>query len=174
MTTVLDDAENRLGPAVVTAQTVRQERIESMREEIGRANRELATLKLAELEAFINTDIRPFLARVSSIGQRAQQPLPQHIQDYGKEMFMLCDIVPNAVRTGISAWDTLAPPIWTDGKSIDLNARAQTIHRFDPNCEIGIEREVDSATCEPTWKTMLVKAAGRLCSQVRSRWRRKP
>src|SRR5262249_28578020 len=127
MNTILDDAETRSTSAVGTAQTLQQERVDAMRQEIGPALLDQAKRELPQLEHFIAKEIRPFLARVSSTGQHAKQPLPQYVQDYAKEMFTLCDTVPTTIRAGITAWGALTPPIWTDGKSLDVNARTVMI-----------------------------------------------
>ena len=40
----------------------------------------------------------------------------------------LCTSIPRQVRAGIDGWDTLAPPIWKDGKSLDVAVRAPMVH----------------------------------------------
>ena len=128
MNSVLDDAEARIAPAAATAQTLQEERLDAMRMEIGRQHYERAKLELPKLEHFIANNSRPFLARLVKISQRAKNPLPSQVQDWIKEMVQLCDSVPNTIRAGVDGWDTLTPPIWTDGKSLDVNERARLIY----------------------------------------------
>ena len=131
MRTILDDAEARIAPAVTTAQAGRQAQIDAMRQEIGPSNYAQAPGELAKLEAFIGKEIRPFLAQLRTIEQRAKSPLPQHMQAHLKEIDTLCDSTPRTVRAGIDAWHTLQPPIWAmDGKSVDDNARKGMIQHI--------------------------------------------
>ena len=125
--TVLDDAEQRIAPAVATARTIRQERIDAMCEEIGRQHYTQAKDQLPKLERAISETYRPFLERVATIQAQSKVPLPLAVQPWLREMATLCDTVPNTVRAGIEGWDRLTPPIWTDGKSVDITMRAELI-----------------------------------------------
>jgi hypothetical protein len=129
-TTVLDDAEQRIPPATATAQEVRQGRIEAMREEVGRKHYDQAKLELPKFEAFLSKEIRPFVDRVSRIGQRAMNPLPHHVQLWLNEMVMLGESVPRTIHTGFDAWAKLAPPIGPDGREVDVNERARLIYHI--------------------------------------------
>jgi len=136
--TILDDAEQRIAPTTATAQTVRQEQLAAMQQEIGRPLLDQAKIELPKLEHVIAKDIRPFLARVASIAQRANTPLPIYVQNWLSEMNTLCESPPRTVRSGIDAWPQLTPPIWIDGTSLDLNERGRLIshmrfclHNFD-------------------------------------------
>jgi hypothetical protein len=92
------------------------------------ANYRQAPGELAKLEKFINTEIRPFVAQLRAIEQTARQLLPQPMQGYLKEIDLIINTTPHTIRSAITAWDALEPPIWQmDGKSIDTNARAQLI-----------------------------------------------
>jgi hypothetical protein len=125
--TILDEAEQRIAPTATTAQAVRQEQLAAMYQEIGRPLLDQAKVELPKLEQFIAKDSRPFLARVASIGQRAKNPLPQYVQAWLTEMVLLCDSVPNTIRSGIEGYAKLSVPIWTDGKTLDINERARLI-----------------------------------------------
>jgi hypothetical protein len=126
-TTILDEAESRLTPTATTAQTVRQEQLAAMYLEIGRPLLDQAKVELPKLEHFIAKDSRPFVARVASIGQRAQKPLPHYVQAWLTEMVLLADSTPNTIRSGIEGYAKLSVPIWTDGKTLDINERARLI-----------------------------------------------
>ena len=129
-TDVLDQAEARLIPAATTAQTLRQERIDAMREEIGYKQLEQAKLELPKLEGFIGKEIQPFLNRVAAIAARSHSPLPQQVQVWLQEMATLIESVPRTLRAGISGWEKLTPPLASDGRSLDPNERARLIYQI--------------------------------------------
>ena len=125
--TILDHAEARIAPATDQARTTRNEIIDAMRDEIGRQHYTQAKDQLPKLERAISETYRPFLERVANIQSQSKVPLMLAVQSWLREMGMLCDTVPNAIRAGIEGWDRLTPPIWTDGKSVDINMRTQLI-----------------------------------------------
>jgi hypothetical protein len=96
--------------------------------EIGYQHRDQAKIELPKLEHFIAQDSRPFLARLVKISQRAKTPLPSYVTDWINEMVKLCDSVPQTIRAGIAGWDTLTPPLWTDGRSLDVNERGKLVY----------------------------------------------
>ena len=62
------------------------------------------------------------------IAAKAKASLPAQVQRWLCEMDELCTSIPRQVRAGIDGWDTLAPPIWKDGKSLDVAVRASMVH----------------------------------------------
>ncbi|TKB91783.1 MAG: hypothetical protein E8D41_09925 [Nitrospira sp.] len=124
---ILDHAEARIAPATDQARTTRNEIIDAMRDEIGRQHYTQAKDQLPKLERTISEIYRPFLERVATIQAQSKVPLPLAVQPWLREMGMLCDTVPNTICAGIEGWDRLTPPIWTDGKSVDINMRTQLI-----------------------------------------------
>lgn len=124
---ILDAAEARLAPGVAAAQTSRKAILESMRDEIGRQHYEHATVELPKLERFIEHEMRPWLARLSAIHAKAKTPFPSNVHAWLSETATLCDSFPNQVRGGIDAWERMVVPIWTDGHSVDLTARAMLV-----------------------------------------------
>ena len=127
--TVLDEAEQRIAPAATTAKTLRQERLDAMYQEIGHQHYEQARVELPKLEHFIAKEIRPFLARVASIGQRARNPLPTQVLGWINEMGTLCDSAPTTIRAGFDKFDRLTPPIGKDGR-LDPNERMRLVYHI--------------------------------------------
>ena len=128
MTTILDDAEQRIAPAIAAAQTRQKEIIEGMREEIGRSHYEQAKKQLPELERALAETYRPFITRLASQEVRSKSPLPSPVKAQLTEMATLCDTVPRTTRTGIEGWDHLTVPLQKDGRSIDISVRAKWVH----------------------------------------------
>ena len=124
---VLDAAEARLAPAAAAAQNSRKAILDAMRDEIGRQHYEHATVELPKLEQFIEHEVRPWLARLSALHANAKTPFPSNVHGWLSEAAKLCDSVPNQVRGGIDAWEKMVVPIWTDGHSVDLTARAMLV-----------------------------------------------
>ena len=120
---VLDAAEARLAPAAAAAQTSRKAILDAMRDEIGRQHYEHAKIELPKLEQFIEHEMRPWLARLSALHANAKTPFPSTVHAWLSEAAKLCDCLPNQVRGGIDAWGKMVVPIWTDGHSVDINAR---------------------------------------------------
>lgn len=127
MMTILDKAEGRIPSVYKTAQEFRAQSIDAMRDEIGRAHYTQAKDQLPKLERTIKETYRPFLDRIAHIQTQANTPLPAETLKWLREMATLCETVPNTIRNGLDEWDRLTPPIWTDGKSIDVTARAQLV-----------------------------------------------
>lgn len=125
--TILDHAEARIAPATDQARTTRTEIIDAMRDEIGRQHYTQAKDQLPKLERAISETYRPFLERVATIQAQSKVPLPLAVQPWLRDMATLCDTVPHAIRAGIEGWDRLTPPIWTDGKSVDITMRTLSI-----------------------------------------------
>jgi len=65
---------------------------------------------------------------VATIAAKAKASLPAQVQGWLCEMDELCTSIPRQVRAGIDGWDTLAPPIWKDEKSLDVAVRAPMVH----------------------------------------------
>lgn len=65
---------------------------------------------------------------MATIAAKAKASLPAQVQRWLCEMDELCTSIPRQVRAGIDGWDTLAPPIWKDGKSLDVAVRAPMVH----------------------------------------------
>ena len=128
MTTILDDAEQRLGAALADTQQIQQDGIEAMRNEIGRQHYEQAKVEMAKLERTINEDIIPFLTRVTALSKKATTPLPQYVVNWLQEMHNNCDKAPPFIRQGINDWGQLRVPMAADGRSVDVNARASLVH----------------------------------------------
>jgi hypothetical protein len=125
---ILDQAEQRVDAVQTTAHTRRQDLIEAMRDEIGRPHYQRAKDQLPEIERAIQKIYRPFLNQVATIAAKAKASLPAQVQGWLREMDGLCESIPRQVRAGIDGWDTLAPPIWTDGKSLDMAVRGSLVH----------------------------------------------
>jgi hypothetical protein len=123
--TILSDAEQRIPPTVTTAQTIRQERLAAMREEIGPHHFTQAKEQLPELERLITKTYRPFLDRMKQIQAQTKAPLRSDVLGWLQEMGTLCEIPPHAVRKGIEGWTQLTVPLQPDGKSLDLMTRSQ-------------------------------------------------
>lgn len=133
MNTILDEAEARIAPAVATAQTLRQEWIALMREEIGRANYETAKVKLRELEGAIATIYRPFHARVVAIQAQTQAPVRDDMRGWLRDMMDVCARAPQTLRDGIAGWDGLTVPLQLDGRTLDTEVRRKWIYEIR-NC----------------------------------------
>ena len=128
MATILDEAEQRLGAALTDTQQAQKDGVEAMRDEIGRQHYAQANVELVKLECMIAEEIRPFLTRINALHTKAPTPLPQYVVNQLREMHTSCDKVPPFVRGGLADWKALRVPIWTDGKSIDVNARGTLIY----------------------------------------------
>ena len=124
---ILDEAEGRIPSVHKTAQEFRDQSIDAMRDEIGRAHYTRAKDELPKLERAIKETYRPFLDRIAHIQTQANTPLPAEMLKWLREMATLCETVPQTIRNGLEGWDRLTPPIWTDGTSIDITARAQLV-----------------------------------------------
>ena len=126
--TILDDAEERVSDAHAHTKTTQTQIIDAMREEIGRQHYAQAKVTLPELERAMAKTYRPFVERVTGISAQAKAALPPDVQGWLRDMMTACDTVPTVVRQGIDGWDRLMPPIWKDGRSLDLAVRAQLVH----------------------------------------------
>jgi hypothetical protein len=128
MNTILDQAEQRVDAVQTNAHTSRHDRIEAMREEIGRQHYQRAKEQLPKIERAIQETYRPFLNQVTTIAAKAKAFLPAQVHGWLREMDVLCESIPRQVRAGIDGWDALAPPIWKDGKSLDIAVRNELVH----------------------------------------------
>jgi hypothetical protein len=129
MTTILDDAEQRLGAALAGAKQTEQDSIEAMRDEIGRQHFAHAKEGLVKLERMIAEEIHPFLARITALCAKAPTPLPQYIVNQLQAMHTSCDKVPPFIREGIAGWGELRVPLMADGRSVDVNSRSTLIYQ---------------------------------------------
>jgi len=122
--TIIDHAEQRATTTAEQVRATRQEVIRLMREEIGPQHYAAAKTELPKLEQFLATEIRPFLDRLTRLAARGTTSLPVYVMAWVREITTLSEIVPSTIRRGIDGWERLEPPIWTDGRSIDISARA--------------------------------------------------
>jgi hypothetical protein len=159
-TNTLDEAEARLAPAADRARGTRREIIDSMREEIGRAHYEAAKVTLPEMERAITKIYRPYVERVARIAEQANVPVPAGMRGLLQELVRLCESWPQQLRQGIDGWDRLAPPIWKDGRSLDLMQRGDLVSgiraalmtggRWQENLE-NLTQQIDRYIRESGW-----------------------
>jgi len=121
---MLDTVEQRCATNAERDHVMRQEAVRLMREEIGLHHYTEAQAQLPKLEAWMATEIQPFLSRLSALAAQGKTPLPQYVVAWFRELHTVCALVPATVRRGLAEWQSLTPPIWIDGHSIDINARA--------------------------------------------------
>lgn len=77
----------------------------------------------------------------------------------------LCDSWPAPLRQGIDGWDWLTPPIWKDGRSLDLMQRGALVSgiraalmtggRWQENLE-NLQRQIDRGIGESGWPAVPV------------------
>lgn len=146
MSTILDNAEARVTDVKTNAQSTQAQQVEAMRDEIGRQAYEQAKAMLPKLDTAIQKTYRPFLDRVAHLETRSNAPLPTHVKAWLAEIAKLCDGVPRTIRAGIEGWDGLIPPIWKDGKSLDMSVRGQLVHdiRFSLKNWDGVHSRLDN------------------------------
>ena len=128
MTTILDDAEQRLGASLADTQQTQQDATEAMRDEIGRQHYDQAKVELAKLERVINEEALPFLTRITALSKTAPAPLPQYVAAWLQEMDNNSQKVPPFIREGIVGWGQLRVPMAADGRNVDVNSRASLVH----------------------------------------------
>lgn len=126
-TNVLETVERRLSDSIGQAQSDTQAIIDAMRDEIGREHHERANVELPKLEEFIEQEMRPWLARITRLLVKADNPLPPEQQRYLQEMQTTCDTVPRIIRQGLAGWDHLMPPVSQDGRSMDPYMRRELV-----------------------------------------------
>lgn len=163
--TVLDDAEARVAPAAASVQDRRREIIDALRDVIGCELYQAAKVTLPEMERAIAKIYRPYMERVAHILAQAGVPVPAAIRGLLQELVRLCDSWPAQLRQGIDGWDRLTPPIWKDGRSLDLMQRGALVSgiraalmtggRWQENLE-NLQRQIDRGIGESGWPAVPV------------------
>jgi hypothetical protein len=156
--TVLDHAEQRAAEAATQGLFNRQAHIEELRDVIGLEHYQQAKIELPKFERFVNSEIRPWLDRLTRLRSKAKPALPAEMQKLVADIENLCITTPQTIRKGLEGWDRLQVPIWKDGKSVDQNQCRELVaslrsclrnwdgmQGFIENCKARVERYISES-----------------------------